>query len=690
MPNLTFQHNNMQIKHYLFFSLFTLYGAMSVGHACGPWLPEPYLTRNDDFFYAPPMVGFNAELEYVLPESSPHSMVWDDEMDYADDLRAALKNGGHSVSDQQSVIDSYQAFRNALDAAKQYLDEQVFEYYTPAVDEGEREAALADLAALTVPGALPLEFQYYLKGAFAYYGSELAAARVHWQAVLDLPVAQRHYRSTWAAYMLAKTGVGDSVVEAYQRVRDLTADGFADSAGLAAASYGREAQFYLHNGHYAEAIDLYLQQWGTGYFNAVCSLKITAGRAFSNLRSGAELEALAADPNSRAVLTAYLLDASRADRSQEQRCLWLRALPDAKAFTLKEAGRFALLEYQLNDLDACRRWLKYASADDALALWISSKLMLRDGNIAAGQTLMLALTKQMEHDAENPDWRRIDTNDAWGELGLLMLSQERYVDAANAFLNADSWEDLAYVLERLLTTDELLVWLATCDEQVRDDHNHVQGSGAHLLTARRLMREAKFEQALELFDAETGAVVQAYLLAMRQANDATLSASEKAKYYWQAALITREWGLQIFGAELAPDYAWFGGSYSFMEDFTETRETQRYTEGYYLNQTSWDETERAEQTKIQPNKRFHYRYRAARLAELAAGLLPNDDENAARIYCVAGSWIKNRDPDAADRLFKQLVVRCPNTELGKAALEVNWFPLVEIEDIEPFVGMVRE
>jgi hypothetical protein len=484
--------------------------------------------------------------------------------------------------------------------------------------------------------------------------------------------------------MLAWSGSGDAMVEDYQRVRELASNGFVDSGGLAAASYGWEARIYLQRGNFGDAIELYLQQWGAGYCNALLSLKITAGRAFSNLGAGPEIEALAADPNARAVLTAYLLDSSRNEYSQERRRLWLRELPVAKSFTFKEAGRFALLEYQLNNLDACRRWLKYASADDALALLISSKLMLRDGHIVAGQTLMLALTKQMEDDAENPDWRRIDTADAWGELGLLMLSQERYIDAADAFVNAGSWQDLAYVLERLLTTDELLVWLGSHDEPARDDDNHLQGNGARSLAARRLMREAKFEQALELFDSETSGAVQAYLQAMRQANDAALSADEKAKYYWQAAQVMRESGLEIFGAELAPDYAWFDGSYSFIGDLTEAREAQRETEGYYLNQTTWDELERAQQTKVYPDKRFHYRYRAARLAELAAGLLPNDDENAARIYCIAGSWLKNRDPDAADRLFKQLVVRCPNTELGKAAAKINWFPKVELEDVVAF------
>jgi hypothetical protein len=87
---------------------------------------------------------------------------------------------------------------------------------------------------------------------------------------------------------------------------------------------------------------------------------------------------------------------------------------------------------------------------------------------------------------------------------------------------------------------------------------------------------------------------------------------------------------------------------------------------------------------ILPNKRFHYRYRAVRLAELAAGLLPNNDEQAARIYCVAGSGIQQRDPAEADRLYQQLVVRCPATTLGQAASAAHWFPQLKLAAVEPF------
>ena len=75
-----------------------------------------------------------------------------------------------------------------------------------------------------------------------------------------------------------------------------------------------------------------------------------------------------------------------------------------------------------------------------------------------------------------------------------------------------------------------------------------------------------------------------------------------------------------------------------------------------------------------PTLRFHYRYRAADLAWWAASLMPNDSEDTAKILVEAGGWLKDRDPAAADKFYKALVIRCGNTVLGQAAAKVHWFP----------------
>jgi branched-subunit amino acid transport protein len=44
---------------------------------------------------------------------------------------------------------------------------------------------------------------------------------------------------------------------------------------------------------------------------------------------------------------------------------------------------------------------------------------------------------------------------------------------------------------------------------------------------------------------------------------------------------------------------------------------------------------------------------------------------------VAGSWLKNRDPQAADVFYKALVRRCPKTDIGKEADRIRWFPMLD-------------
>ncbi|CAA6689925.1 MULTISPECIES: hypothetical protein [unclassified Lentimonas] len=661
-----------------FFTVFLL--SISSCFACGPWIPEAYVLRNDDVFYAPPEVGFAAELKYLIPEGVPYAAVLDEVLSPEMELAEVLASSGLDADAQVALLAEYREFRQVLNKAKDYLDRQEFEYYQPPVDEIERAEALAAFEALSVPSALPETFQYYLDGALAYYKKDFDAARVHWQALLDLPEPERQTRAVMAAYMIGKLGEADTP-KYFQLVRALVAQGYTDTQGLAAASYGREARYYLYDSNskerYRSAIRLYLQQWGAGYSNASWSLGVTAREAFENA-DAAMLHGLVRDADARAVLTAYLMTECYGESTNLQR--FLSALPSPDALTLKEAGRFALIEYQQNNISATRLWLQYADAQDGLALWVRSKLLLRDGRIEEGRTLMLALTTEM--DAGRVDWRRVNTEHAWGELGLLMLREKSFVQAADCFNKSGSWEDCAYVLERVLYVDELIAWGKQL-KPVDPDAVHSDFDGAHALIARRLMREGRFDAALEFFDPEVQTIASEYVAAMRGASDSKADAASRARQYWAAARLMRDYGMSLVGSELAPDFAWHGGSFEWGDTYEERAENY-YEPNFRLNQMTWEESKRAAATVVRPNKRFHYRYRAAQLAELAAGLLPNNDEDAARIYCQAGDWLRLRDPETADRCYKLLVVRCPETELGAAAAEVNWFPEVDLALFEPF------
>ena len=53
-------------------------------------------------------------------------------------------------------------------------------------------------------------------------------------------------------------------------------------------------------------------------------------------------------------------------------------------------------------------------------------------------------------------------------------------------------------------------------------------------------------------------------------------------------------------------------------------------------------------------------------------------EETARMLCIAGSWLKVKDPNEADRFYKALVLRCRKTKLGQEANKLRWFPKIEM------------
>ena len=59
--------------------------------------------------------------------------------------------------------------------------------------------------------------------------------------------------------------------------------------------------------------------------------------------------------------------------------------------------------------------------------------------------------------------------------------------------------------------------------------------------------------------------------------------------------------------------------------------------------------------------------------------MPDNLDETARVLCITGSWLKDRDPQAADRFYKTLVRRCGRTQLGKEAGKLRWFPKIDID-----------
>ena len=238
---------------------------------------------------------------------------------------------------------------------------------------------------------------------------------------------------------------------------------------------------------------------------------------------------------------------------------------------------------------------------------------------------------------------------------------------------ADGDADLAaHFAEYVLSANELKAFVeknfpasATRTQTGNDAINSPAESAGEIryTLARRLLREGRWAEARGFFPEELIPVFDAYVRAIQRGYDAELSDAERARAFWDAALIVRSDGDALFLAAAGPVYV-SGGEWA-ENPILRLRLSE--------NIASEEERLRAESRDV---SRFvnDRRFRAAMLARNAASLLPNNNERTARLLCTAGVWLRYRDPKTADIFYKALVIRCPHTELGKRCDALRWFP----------------
>ena len=153
-------------------------------------------------------------------------------------------------------------------------------------------------------GPAAAEFTIYLAGRSLAESRNLPGARATWHALLAMPPADRVWRSTWAAFKIGRSYQDDDPAEAirwFRLTRELAAEGFADSLGLANSSIGWEACAELDLHHHPRAIRMYLEHKAAGDPTSIESLGFASRRA---LRVPMEtLVEYARDPVMRPVIT---------------------------------------------------------------------------------------------------------------------------------------------------------------------------------------------------------------------------------------------------------------------------------------------------------------------------------------------------------------------------------------------------
>ena len=668
-----------------------------IAPACGPEFPNWLLAGGDGPLLVAPVAHFRRELDRLHPVATPSSK----------GAPATDPDHGTAAAEAYDLAGALRAQGKGGDEISGIL-KRLAEYRRSFTNDPSQRA--------TLPGGLPPEFQDYLQGAEAWSMGDPQGAREAWSRLLARPAEERRCKSTWAAYMLARTSETnewEEVAARFQEVRKLAKEGFADTLGLATASLGWEARLHLERGKFVEAVHLYLEQYAREpEGSAENSLAEASRRALARGRPE-ELEPLARDPDGRRVIGAWIVSRQpyrfdRLDETHERTSSvgrWLEAVEAAGAKDLPIAEQLALAAYQAGQMQAAARWVARAPGSPAVQ-WINAKLWLRAGKPERAAALLKIILPMFppapldpqSHPAlpfeaglgiEETSWHEISARDqVLGELGALRLARREYAEALDALLRSGFWMDAAYVAERVLTLEELrryvdLQWppqterlneqasVLTELRSVAEVTEEGKRTGIRHLLGRRLARAGRRAEALPYLPVSLRPRLQDLMACLEQASDNRLPGVARARAWWGAALSTRTNGLELLGTEVAPDWAIHSGAFWDGVDLPDRRKTNSVTHA------SPDELTRAEANEPTPNRRFHYRHVAAGLAWRAAGLLPDNTDEKARILCTAGSWLKVRDGDAADVFYKALVRHCRKTAIGRQADEMRWFPVLD-------------
>lgn len=556
------------------------------------------------------------------------------------------------------------------------------------------------------------EFTDYQRGAYHFSRGKdgYADAKAAWEHLLARPKEQRHYRSTWAAFMLGKLAIyekqGDGA-KWFQMTRSLAREGFADSIGLAADSYGWEAKWELDHQNYEAAARLYLTQLALGDDSAISSLKHVFPFPVQGQPETEVFTRMAKDEVLRRLKTASILCgnttsdmygyATIRENSAGGFTAWLKTLQEAGVQQDPDADRIAWCAYSAGEYAAAKNWLQLATPDKAMTLWLKAKLLRRDGETKAATLTMAKAAKAIvqEFDLIAPWTKSFEREYSQsmpfcfgGDFAGLHLSRGDFMQAFEAFREFGLFHDCHFMAERVFTLRELIAYvdkLPPVDPAQVIGESYLSSLGfnyphetlalRHIL-ARRLVRANRATEALKYFPAEQREALQRYIDAKSKAENPKTPRLERARAYFDAACIIKT------QPELS--YPEIEGQ----DSIAAQRMSGRYVTNRYHDEnekplfkpiaisSTQAERERIANSSYKPDRKRYHRFFAAELAGKAAALLPNDSEELADVLNCAGNWIRGDyrgDDKAADKYFQLIERRAPNTTIGKEARKLHWF-----------------
>ena len=577
--------------------------------------------------------------------------------------------------------------------------------------------------ARALPERLPEEFALYAEAVRRLQAKDFPGARQGFEAVLALPVDQRRYRTTWAAYMVARLlEVQDAPATeraaVYRAVQSLARPGVTDTTGLVAASLYHASWQHLQAEEWAASVEACLLyrasggQRGCGSFDHVARGVLEGGP--DTMRA-----VMQASPLTAEVIAAWLTSGphggwapvegvATADLHAWHVRRWLDVAGSLDG-PVGGADRLGWAAYSAGAFDDAARWVARADPDAPVARWIAGKLALRNGDLdGAIESLERAV-------ALMPAPERVLHGDApWGtgcaydsvnpvralleELGVALVSAGRFEDALRVFLEAGDWVDAAWVAERLLTTDELQRYVGHLPPLSPHAQSAPAGSafGANPelseregmvalsdLLARRLVREGRYLDAHQYFVGQgRRSAVRRLARLLKEGADTGRTDAERGAALWAAAQQIKADGWDLFATELEPDFRVLSGSFEAVS--TSSRRLAGLHDASTLGPDELaavrllaptaGERERIAAHAPSIDRRYHFVYTAAEVAWQAVQLLPEGHPELVEALCVAGGWTRVRDPEGADRFFQLLGQKGRGSSDGRALLARGWWP----------------
>ena len=579
-----------------------------------------------------------------------------------DDLARALILTGVPEEKQKELLAAYQVFKTNVAAFVSSMEEYSYRRYWALYGLYDTPTR-PQLIPVQLPEELPEEFLLFAQGVELFCNNHLPEARAKWETLLSLPANHRAFRTDWAKALMAESFLESEPEKTILELEKLREE--------LKKSGNKNVELAVHMLR-AEAFACRSVTNYVGALNCLFALNLLGQKDLDIMRHAANqilqsddaaLEKALQDPDCAAFLvwhaaTQYsntrLKTLDEVDKKAASRLL---LLAEKKGLLKNFADCATLAAYRAGDFNLAREAAAQAPTDSFIAPWMLAKIKLAEGKRENAKNDLASL--YCGYNLPEEAKKVLGT-----ELALLYLSAGHYRDSLDVLLQIRNWRLAAYVAEKILSVDELRLFLKSTENTKAFDA--VQLEKLSYLLARRFVREGKFLSAKPYFPASCQGAIGQLLASLSLSENAELTKKERGAARADAARTFYYGGVPLCAAENEPDF--------FCAEGDCRSQSQLREQAGDLVTVSEDEGKRVlEHSPKLSAKDFCYE-NAVSQAWLAIELLPNDSEELATLLCEAGRWTENRDTKTAGRFFKLLLERCPATDLGREAASRHWFP----------------